>query len=181
MRQDQLFTSFLTVLLLLLSRIEKNRVPELFDLKPLLVGAQTTSKWQGRVWRYVLYFSWWDLIWLLFLWKSCCHWWFSHDDFEVYFAWKLSDTNIPSKDDFAFYFAWKSRIEEEDEKEKGAGNGNEQDTVSPDMMILSMILDLMLVTVKMATQWEQSRKDNIVKSSEILNMDMMMHENRRWR
>ena len=209
MRQDQLFTSFLTVLLLLLSRIEKSRVPELFDLKPLLVGAQTTSKWQGRVWRYVLYFSWWDLIWLLFLWKSCCHWLFSHDDFEVYFAWNLSDLNIPPKDDFAFYFAWKSRIEEEDEKEKGAGNGNEQDTVSPDMMILkmdlmvmiskmatvhrkeetvsrdvrilSMILDLMVMTIKMATQWEQSRKDNIVKSSEILNMDMMMHENRRWR
>ena len=86
--------------------------------------------------------------------------------------------NILSKDDFAFYFAWKSRIEEEEEKEKGAGNGNEQDTVSPDMRILSMILDLMLMTIKMETQ---SRKDNIVKSNEILNMDMMMHENRRWR
>lgn len=62
--------------------------------------------------------------------------------------------NIPSKDDFAFYFAWKSRIEEEGEKEKGAGNGNEQDTVSPDMRILWIILkmDLMVMISKMATQ-----------------------------
>ena len=97
---------------------------------------------------------------------------------SIYFAWKLSDLKILSKDDFAFYFAWKSRIEEEEEKEKGDGNGNEQDTVSPDMRILSMILDLMLMTIKMETQ---SRKDNIVKSNEILNMDMIMHENRRWR
>ena len=37
MRQDQLFTSFLTVLHLLLSQIEKSLVPELFDLK-LLFG-----------------------------------------------------------------------------------------------------------------------------------------------
>ena len=178
MRQDQLFTSFLTVLLLLLSRIEKKPGSRTFWIKTPFGRSSNTSKWQGRVWRYVLYFSWWDLIWLLFLWKSCCHWWFSHDDFEVYFARKLIDIYIPSKDDFAFYFAWKSRIEEEEEKEKGAGTGNEQDTVSPDMRILSMILDLMLMTIKMETQ---SRKDNIVKSNEILNMDMMMHENRRWR
>ena len=78
------YSLFLSLLLLLLSGIEKSWVPELFDLKSLLIGVQTTSQWQGRVWRCVLYFSWWDFSWSLFIWKSCCHRWFSHDDFEVY-------------------------------------------------------------------------------------------------
>ena len=87
---------------------------------------------------------------------------------------KLSDINIPSKDDFAFYFAWKSRIEEEEEKENGAGN--EQDTVSPDMRILSMILimDLMVMISKVATV--HRKEDTVSRGMRILSMilDLMV-------
>ena len=86
----------------------------------------------------------------------------------------ISDTNIPSKDDFAFYFAWKSRIEEEEEKEKGAGN--EQDTVSPDMRIFSMILkmDLMVMISKTATV--HRKEDTVNRDMRILSMilDLMV-------
>ena len=65
---------------------------------------------------------------------------------------------------------------EDEEKEKGAGNGNEQDTVSPDMRILSMILkmDLMVMISKMATF--HRKKETVSRDVRILLMilDLMV-------